>query len=255
VNSKRQMARPPLSVVVPVRDEAENVGPLLEEIVHALDEKIEFELLFVDDGSRDGTVDGLVELLGGEPRLRLLQHGRRAGQSAALATGVRAARGRWIATLDGDGQNDPADILPLLAALEDADPLARVALVCGHRRARNDPWLRRVSSRIANAVRGRVLGDHTPDGGCGLKVFERARFLEIPHFDHMHRFLPALFRRQGWEVRSVPVAHRPRRHGRSKYGVRNRLWTGLIDLLGVLWLSARPLEPLPTRSIESPPEG
>jgi dolichol-phosphate mannosyltransferase len=174
------------------------------------------------------------------PALRLLRHSRRSGQSAAVVTGVRQARADWVATLDGDGQNDPADIPRLRAALLAAqaqDP--RVRLVMGNRTTRRDTWLRRLSSRIANGVRARLLGDGTPDTGCGIKLLHRPTFLELPVFDHMHRFLPALYRRAGASVISVPVAHRPRTLGRSKYGLNNRLWVGLVDLWGVRWLQAR----------------
>ena len=164
------------------------------------------------------------------------------GQSASLWTGVRLARAPWIVTLDGDGQNDPADIPALLAA-RDARRSDRLLLVNGHRRSRHDSWVKRVSSRIANAVRGKVLGDGTPDTGCGLKLFSREAFLALPRFDHMHRFIPALVRRNGGEILSVPVRHRERVHGRSHYGVRNRLWTGIVDMLGVLWLQRRATNP------------
>jgi dolichol-phosphate mannosyltransferase len=152
---------------------------------------------------------------------------------------VRASRSRWIVTLDGDGQNDPADIPALLAKLPGASPSAGPAMICGQRTKRMDTWLKRVSSKVANGVRGWVLRDHTPDIGCGLKVFKRDVFLKLPHFDHMHRFLPALFQRAGEQVVSVPVSHRPRAKGRSHYGMHDRLWVGIVDLLGVLWLGRR----------------
>jgi glycosyltransferase involved in cell wall biosynthesis len=168
----------------------------------------------------------------------LLRHSARSGQSAAVHSGVRAARAPWIATLDGDGQNDPHDLINLLAARgEPAN--AGVRLFMGNRTTRRDTWLRRLSSRIANGVRGGLLGDGTPDTGCGIKVFERETFLQLPVFDHMHRFLPALFQRAGSRVVSVPVNHRPRTRGRSKYGLHNRLWVGIVDLFGVMWLKAR----------------
>jgi dolichol-phosphate mannosyltransferase len=229
---------PEISVVVPARDEADNVAPLLADIRAALDGRVDYEIVFVDDGSEDATPAKLREASRAFPRLRSVRHRVPCGQSAAIWTGVRLARAPWIVTLDGDGQNDPADIPTLLAARE-----ARASdvnlLLNGRREARRDSWVKRVSSRIANGVRSRVLGDGTPDTGCGLKLFPREAFLALPYFDHMHRFLPALMRRNGGEVVSVPVRHRERHHGRSHYGVHNRLWTGIVDMLGVLWLRRR----------------
>lgn len=233
---------PVLSVVVPVHNEVDNVTRLIEEIHSALDGGLEFEAVFVDDASSDETPRRLLELAQRFPRLRVLRHRRNAGQSTAIATGVRAARGRLVATLDGDGQNDPADIPALLERWrsEGGDGnVDRPLLLAGWRSTRNDTWLRRLSSRIANGVRGRLLGDGTPDTGCGLKLFERETFLRLPYFDHMHRFLPALVVRLGGRVISVPVRHRPRVRGQSHYGVWNRLWVGLVDLGGVMWLRRR----------------
>lgn len=234
------MQAPLLSVVVPVHDESENVAALLDEIAAVLDGRVDYEAVFVDDASSDDTARLLVELAQRRPRLVVLRHVRNSGQSTAIATGVHAARGRLIATLDGDGQNDPADIPALLERwrLEQGDTGSPL-LLAGWRASRNDGWLRRLSSRIANGVRGRLLGDGTPDTGCGLKLFARDTFLLLPYFDHMHRFLPALVRRHGGRVVSVPVRHRPRLHGRSHYGVWNRLWVGIVDLGGVLWLRRR----------------
>jgi dolichol-phosphate mannosyltransferase len=172
------------------------------------------------------------------PRLRVLRHGRSCGQSAALRSGIRAARGKWIATLDGDGQNDPADLPALLRAGREQG-LGERWLIAGWRAKRQDSWLRKLSSKVANGVRRRLLRDATPDTGCGLKLFPRALFLELPYFDHMHRFLPALVLRAGGRVESVPVNHRPRHQGTSKYGVHNRLWVGIVDLFGVMWLQRR----------------
>ena len=233
---------PVLSVVVPVHNEVDNVTTLLEEIHSALEGAVDFEVVFVDDASGDDTPRLLAEQSRRFPRLRALRHRRNSGQSTAIATGVRAARGRLIATLDGDGQNDPADIPALLArwSEEGGDDAGHgPLLLAGWRSTRNDTWLRRLSSRIANGVRGRLLGDGTPDTGCGLKLFERATFLDLPYFDHMHRFLPALVVRHGGRVISVPVRHRPRLRGQSHYGVWNRLWVGLVDLGGVMWLRRR----------------
>lgn len=227
-----------LSVVVPVCNEAENVAPLAREISAAL-QGWDYEMLFVDDGSTDATRAELQRLRsGGLTTLRILRHSFRCGQSAAVASGVRAARGAWIATLDGDGQNDPADIPKLLAARDDPAN-ADVMLFMGNRTTRKDTGFRRMQSRIANGVRGSMLGDGTPDTGCGIKVFSRAAFLDLPYFDHMHRFMPALFQRRGNRVISVPVGHRARERGVSKYGMFDRLWVGIVDIFGVMWLRRR----------------
>jgi dolichol-phosphate mannosyltransferase len=227
-----------ISLVIPVHDEADSVEPLLREIRRALDERFDYEVIFVDDGSSDGTAGRLVELRAGFPRLRVLRHDRRCGQSTAIRTGVVAARAPWIVTLDGDGQNDPADV-PALLEIVRARENEGLRLVVGRRRLRRDRWLKRASSRVANAVRSRFLGDATPDTGCGLKVFSREAFLWLPYFDHVHRFLPAMFLREGWKVASVDVHHRPRERGQSKYGVLDRLWVGVVDMLGVKWLARR----------------
>ena len=227
-----------LSVVIPVHNESENVLPLAGEVAAALDGRFDYEVIFVDDGSGDATPDRLREAMARHPRLRVVRHHRQSGQSTALWTGVRQARAPIVATLDGDGQNDPADIPALVAVLE--DPAQDVlALVAGHRVTRKDSAVQRISSRVANAVRSGLLRDDTPDTGCGLKVFRRDVFLALPYFDHMHRFLPALVLRHGGQVKSVPVRHRPRERGRSHYGVHNRLWVGLVDLAGVIWLRRR----------------
>jgi dolichol-phosphate mannosyltransferase len=226
-----------LSVVVPVHNEAENVRPLIGEIRAALDEVVDYEVVYVDDGSSDATPERLTEAAMDFPGLRVLRHRQRSGQSTALWNGVHHARAPWIATLDGDGQNDPADIPKLLALV--LDPDLKLALVAGHRVTRKDSAAQRLASRVANGVRSRMLRDDTPDTGCGLKVFSREAFLALPYFDHMHRFLPALVLRSGGQVRSVPVNHRPRQRGRSHYGINNRLWVGLVDLLGVMWLRRR----------------
>jgi len=230
---------PEVSVVIPVCNEQDNVLPLAREIHAALAGRFRFETIFVDDGSTDGTAAAVHEArASGMPEIRLIRHSVRSGQSAAVATGVREARARWIATLDGDGQNDPADIPQLLqAALQGGSP--RLRLVMGNRTTRRDTWLRRMSSRVANGVRGWLLRDGTPDTGCGIKVFDRGVFLDMPRFNHMHRFMPALFQREGYEVVSVPVNHRERTRGKSKYGLHNRLWVGIVDLFGVMWLIRR----------------
>ncbi len=227
-----------LSVVVPVCNEEGNVEPLAREIAAALGE-FDYEMIFVDDGSTDSTAANLAAArAAGLTRLRILRHSFRSGQSAAVASGVREARAPWIVTLDGDGQNDPADIAKLLAAR--AEPRhAAVLLFIGNRTTRRDTAFRRLQSRIANGVRSWLLGDGTPDTGCGIKLFSREVFLELPRFDHMHRFMPALFQRHGAAVVSVPVNHRPRGSGSSKYGMLNRLWVGIVDIFGVIWLQRR----------------
>lgn len=237
-----------LSVVVPVFNEVDNVGRLTAEIDDALTARFDYEIIFVDDGSTDGTLEMLRVLRGEHRRLRVLRHRRNGGQSLALRNGVRAARSEWVATIDGDCQNDPADLLALIAA---RDRAARPpALIAGQRRRRNDDLIRRLSSRVANGVRRRLLHDDCIDTGCGLKLFQRSVFLALPPFDHMHRFLAALVRREGGEVLSVPVGHRPRTAGVSKYGLFDRLGAGIIDLLGVMWLQRRPLALPATEDID-----
>jgi dolichol-phosphate mannosyltransferase len=227
-----------LSVVIPVKDEGENIASLVGEIRAALDALVEYEILYVDDGSSDATVAEISRLAAKMSQMRLLRHTRNYGQSAAIRTGVRAAHAAWIATLDGDGQNDPADI-PAMWCLARQAPVKPPLMIAGYRKKRRDHWSKRSASGVANAVRGWLLGDRTPDTGCGLKLFPRSLFLDLPYFDHMHRFLPALVLREGGTVRSVPVNHRSRRAGKSKYGIFDRLGVGIIDLLGVMWLKRR----------------
>lgn len=233
-----------LSVVVPVKNEQDNVEPLVREIAAALDGCAKYEILYVDDGSTDATQARLVALKAEFPMLRVIRHRASCGQSRAVTTGVTAARHEWIATLDGDGQNDPADIPALLERLTDPAQPANLELIAGWRSKRNDTFVRRLSSKIANGVRARLLKDNTPDTGCGLKLFARATFLALPNFDHMHRFLPALVLRNGGAVVSVPVHHRARERGTSKYGIHNRLWVGIVDLAGVAWLQRRACLPV-----------
>jgi dolichol-phosphate mannosyltransferase len=239
-----------LSVVIPVKNEAGNIAPLVAEIAAALDRLVDYEIVYVDDGSTDATAAEIRDLQDSNSRLRLMRHARSCGQSAAIRSGVKAARGLWIATLDGDGQNDPADIPALWRIAQDASAVPPL-LIAGQRTRRQDSWSKRRASRIANAVRRRLLHDDTPDTGCGLKLFRRSLFLDLPYFDHMHRFLPALVLREGGIVRSVPVNHRPRQRGVSNYGVLDRLAVGITDLLGVLWLRRRAARPQP---IEEPAE-
>jgi dolichol-phosphate mannosyltransferase len=230
-----------LSIVVPVYNEAENVLPLLAEIERAVaGREPGTEIIFVDDGSGDETHARLKASLAGHPGLRLLRHEPRSGQSAAVASGVRAASGDWVATLDGDGQNDPADI-PCLLALVARDP--GLALVGGLRQKRRDTVSRRLAGKLANGLRQSILKDGCSDTGCGLKLFRRDAFLTIPTFDGMHRFLPALFLRQGYRVSYLPVGHRPRERGISKYSNFRRAMIGISDLLGVWWLMRRARRP------------
>ena len=231
------MAALALSVVVPVFNEEDNVAPLVGEIVSALRGRIAFEIVYVDDDSKDATLARLQALKAEVPELRVIRHRRQSGQSTAIRNGVKAARGAWIATLDGDGQNDPADIPKLLA--ERAHAAADVKLFAGWRVQRKDSGSKRIASKLANAIRSRMLRDATPDTGCGIKLFEREAFLELPHFNHMHRYLPALMQRAGYRSVSVPVGHRHRATGVSKYNNLNRALVGISDLRGVAWLIRR----------------
>lgn len=229
-----------LSVVVPVHNEAENIVPLIQEIEDALSDFIAFEIIYVNDGSKDDTKKRLTEAKARHPNLRVITHAQSCGQSTAVRTGIKLAKGDWVATLDGDGQNDPADIKKLIAAIEKG-----VDLIGGNRRhARRDTWIKRISSVVANTVRSKLLRDSTPDTGCGLKLIRREVFLDLPYFDHMHRFLPALVQRRGGRVISVPVSHRAREHGQSKYGTIDRLLVGIVDLVGMLWLIKRAKRPI-----------
>jgi dolichol-phosphate mannosyltransferase len=205
----------------------------------ALSGRYQHEIIVVDDGSTDNTLEVLLKIKKKLPSLRVVKHLTNSGQSTAIRTGIQHAKSTWIATLDGDGQNDPADIPSLYNELinnRDSDPWLVVA---GYRKKRKDTWLKRISSRYANGIRDKLLQDGTPDTGCGLKVFSRDSFLELPYFDHMHRYIPALFQRQGGRVVSVEVNHRHRMQGVSKYGFHNRLWVGVVDILGVRWLQRR----------------
>ncbi len=227
-----------LSIVIAVYNEAENVGPVLAELVAALASLDSCEIVFVDDGSTDGTADRLAELDTGHARVRTLQLDRRCGKLAALRTGIAAARAEWVATMDGDGQNDPRDIPPMLElGRSAAGPTA--PLVAGVRLRRHDTLSRRLATKFANGFRQAVLGDHCPDSGCGLKAFRRADFLALPAFEGMHRFLPALFQAYGHPLVCKAVTHRPRLQGRSKYTNFGRALVGVGDMLGVIWLRSR----------------
>lgn len=236
------MNEPGISVVAPAYEEAVSLPELVRSVANAFFAFDAWELIVVDDGSRDNSAAVLAGLQSEHATLRVVRHLGNRGQSAAMCTGADAARYAWLGFLDADGQNDPADLAELYSEMLKAGDTAP-GMIMGHRRKREDGWLPRVSSRIANTVRAGLLQDRTPDTGCSLKVLARADFLALPRFEHMHRFLPALLLRQGLQTVSRPVAHYPRRAGRSKYGLGNRLWVGIADLLGVWWLSRRGLQP------------
>lgn len=231
------MSAPWLSVVVPIRNEVGNIAALVAEIERALEDRPGFEVVYVDDGSTDGSGDELARLKATRPWLRHLRHERSCGQSAAIRTGVRAAKAPAVVTLDGDGQNDPAFVPALAARLAAAGPAC--GLVQGQRVGRRDTPSKRMQSRVANTVRGAVLGDGTRDTGCGLKCFPRDVYLGLPYFDALHRFMPALVRRDGYTIELVDVVDRPRLTGASNYGLLDRLWVGIVDLVGVRWLIRR----------------
>ncbi len=228
---------PAVSVVVPVRNEAGNIAPLIAEIASGFDKGTGFEVIYVNDGSSDRTESELTLLMASRPWLRLIKHQSSFGQSAALRTGVRYARAPVIVTLDGDGQNDPTFIPALLRVLSEGAP--RIGLVAGQRVGRRASMFKQLQSRVANAVRNAILRDGTRDTGCGLKAFRRELFLTLPYFDGLHRFLPALVRREGYEIGYVDVIDRARRSGESNYGLWDRLWVGILDLMGVWWLIRR----------------
>ncbi|QEL10101.1 glycosyltransferase family 2 protein [Kushneria phosphatilytica] len=223
-----------LSVLIPARNEAANLPTLLDEIESALQD-IAHEIIVIDDGSTDATWQLLTERATRQSNLRPLRHAISAGQSTSMWQAAWLARGTWLATLDGDGQNDPADLPGMLERARGSE----VTLVAGHRTQRHDSWVKRWSSRIANAIRSRLLNDATPDTGCGIRIIERDAFLQLPYFNHMHRFLPALIRMQGGQTLSCAVNHRPRQAGHSNYGTLDRLIAGLADLIGVMWLNHR----------------
>jgi dolichol-phosphate mannosyltransferase len=226
-----------VSIVVPVRNEADNVGPLIAEITAALDGRWPYEIIYVNDGSTDATAERLAAIMRQRANLRRIDHATSSGQSAAVRSGVRAARGAIVATLDGDGQNNPAFLPNLVSAIENGGN--RVGLAAGQRVGRKDTGFKKMQSRIANGVRSAILRDGTRDTGCGLKAFRREVFLAMPYFDGLHRFLPALMRREGFEIAYVEVIDRPRHSGVSNYGFFDRLWIGIMDLAGVWWLIRR----------------
>jgi dolichol-phosphate mannosyltransferase len=235
-NAPESGAAPRVSVVVPVRNEAGNVAPLIGEIARAMAPLAPFEIVYVNDGSTDDTAAELRRLAKEHPFLRVVVHAMSCGQSAAVRSGVSFAGAPVVATLDGDGQNDPVFLPALIAAIE-RDP--SVGLVAGQRVGRKATGFKKLQSRIANAVRGAVLRDGTRDTGCGLKAVRRDVFLALPYFDGLHRFLPALVRRDGYHVAYVDVVDRPRLTGTSNYGMWDRLWVGILDLMGVWWLVRR----------------
>jgi len=228
---------PTVSIVVPVRNEAGNIAPLVNEIAAALGQELNFEIIYINDGSTDRTESELTLLMASRPWLRLVRHESSCGQSAAVSTGVRHARAPVVVTIDGDGQNDPAFIPALLKELAAGAP--KVGLIAGQRVGRKATGFKRLQSRIANGVRSAVLRDGTRDTGCGLKAFRRDLFLALPYFDGLHRFLPALVRREGYDIGYVDVVDRPRHAGTSNYGMWDRLWVGILDLMGVWWLIRR----------------
>jgi dolichol-phosphate mannosyltransferase len=226
-----------VSIVVPVRNEAGNIGPLIAEIAAALDGRWAYEIIYVNDGSTDETGERLAAVMKARANLRQIRHATSSGQTAAVRSGVRAARGSIVATLDGDGQNNPAFLPDLIAAIEHGGE--RMGLAAGQRVGRKDTGFKKLQSRIANGVRNAILRDGTRDTGCGLKAFRREVFLALPYFDGLHRFLPALIRREGFEIAYVDVIDRPRHSGVSNYGFFDRLWIGIMDLAGVWWLIRR----------------
>jgi dolichol-phosphate mannosyltransferase len=233
-----QAEAPLLSVVAAVLNEAENIRPVCVEMAQAL-AGLSCEVVFVDDGSTDGTVAALLAARDVLPQLRVVSHDRRCGKSAALRTGIEAARGTWIATIDGDGQDDPAEIAPMLALALDAGPVVPGPLVVGVRVKRNDNLSRRFATKFANGLRRRLLNDGCPDTGAPMKLFRRQDFLRLPQFEGVHRFLPALFQHYGSALLLKPVHHRARLHGSSKYTNLNRALVGIRDLTGVIWLQSR----------------
>ncbi|WP_448213823.1 glycosyltransferase family 2 protein [Colwellia sp. MEBiC06753] len=228
-----------ISVVIPAKNEQDNILPLVQEIFAALGPTPSFEIIYVDDGSTDNTYANLKQYAASDyPQLRVIKHKNSVGQSTAIHTGIRHANGRLIITLDADGQNDPADIPNMLLEAEKFSD-GQHFCIAGYRKKRKDTAWVRFQSRFANNIRSKMLGDDTPDTGCGLKIFPRQTFLQLPYFDHMHRFLPALIKRQGGTIKVVEVNHRDRQFGTSNYNMLGRLRVGVVDLFGVMWLQRR----------------
>jgi len=227
-----------ISVVIPAKDESENIGLLIKEISQALQGTAPFEVVVVDDGSSDDTFEQVLKAgVDNHCTTRAIRHEHSLGQSTAILTAVRHAKGDFIVTMDGDGQNDPADIPAMLAlaeTIQDQD-----FCIAGYRKKRKDTAWKRFQSRVANKVRNAMLNDGVPDTGCGLKLIPRETFLQLPHFNHMHRYIPALVRRLGGSIHIQEVNHRDRQQGVSKYTAWNRLWVGIVDILGVMWLNRR----------------
>lgn len=232
-----------ISVIVPAYNEQDNLASLVARISQALRDRAELEIIIVDDCSTDNTRQNCAILKQSYPEVTYLRHSKNAGQSASVFTGVKHARFDLIATLDGDGQNPPSEILKLLDAYQQCSGNKSKMLFAGHRQGRQDPWIKLISSKIANAIRRKLLRDDCPDTGCGLKLFHKTTFLELPHFNHMHRFLPALYKRNGYAVMNVPIFHAARQFGVSKYNTLGRLRVGIVDLFGVAWLARRPCNP------------
>ena len=237
---------PLLSVIIPIINEQDNIEPLIKEITAALDAICKYEIIFINDASTDESLLILSNLKKTYPFLRVITHDNRYGQSAGLRTGIIAAKGSLIVTLDGDGQNDPADI-PNLLKQHQKSSNSGFLMITGHRITRRDSWTKRQASRIAHLIRRTILKDDNPDTGCSLKLYERELFLRLPYFDHMHRYLPALAKRENCTVAIVPVNHRHRAYGRSKYANFDRLLVGIPDLLGVMWLIRRSPQNLQSR--------
>lgn len=233
-----------ISVVIPAKNEADNIAPLVQEILASVKGTESLEIIYIDDGSTDATAQTVLDIAQLYPgEVRLLQHKDSVGQSTAVYTGVMHAQGELIVTLDADGQNNPADIPKLLAAARKLPP-GNDYCIAGYRKARKDNAYKRFQSKVANKVRAALLKDDTPDTGCGLKVFPRSTFLKLPYFDHMHRYIPALIKRIGGTIKVVEVGHRDRHHGVSKYGMWGRLFAGLLDMMGVMWLQKRTRLPI-----------
>jgi len=228
-----------ISIVIPAKNEEENIKPLVDEIKAALGDHYSYEIIYVDDGSTDNTYKNVLRLSATDVnQIRVIKHKYSVGQSTAIRTGVANAKGELIVTLDADGQNAPEDI-PTLLTQAFLFPIGSDFCIAGHRKSRKDTHWKRIQSKIANAVRRFILGDNTPDTGCGLKVFPKSTFISLPYFDHMHRFLPALISRQGGIVKVIEVKHRDRQYGKSKYNMLGRLGVGIVDMIGVLWLQRR----------------